>query len=95
MIAAYRYLLLTPDIFHHSWVVDMSEQNRKYITKEIGKLLSEIWRIKGCQSKNMAQITLSPKAEQHACRGPDIVAGEIETDRSREKNTKIVAFHYP
>jgi len=23
-----------------------SEQNRRYITKEIGKLLSEIWRIK-------------------------------------------------
>jgi hypothetical protein len=25
----------------------MTEQNRKYITNEIGKLLSEIWRIKG------------------------------------------------
>lgn len=25
----------------------MTEQNRKYIHKEIGKLLSEIWRIKG------------------------------------------------
>jgi hypothetical protein len=25
----------------------MTEQNRKYITKEIGRLLSEIWRIKG------------------------------------------------
>jgi hypothetical protein len=25
----------------------MTEQNRKYITKEIGKLLSDIWRIKG------------------------------------------------
>ncbi|OPY54067.1 MAG: hypothetical protein A4E49_01208 [Methanosaeta sp. PtaU1.Bin112] len=25
----------------------MTEQNRKYIQKEIGKLLSEIWRIKG------------------------------------------------
>ena len=25
----------------------MSEQNRKYIMKEVGKLLSEIWRIKG------------------------------------------------
>jgi hypothetical protein len=24
----------------------MTEQNRKYITKEIGKLLSETWRIK-------------------------------------------------
>ena len=25
----------------------MTEQNRNYVTKEIGKLLSEIWRIKG------------------------------------------------
>ncbi len=25
----------------------MTEQNRNYITKEVGKLLSEIWRIKG------------------------------------------------
>jgi|GEM_PF-2307489 len=25
----------------------MTEQNRKYITKEIGKPLSDIWRIKG------------------------------------------------
>ncbi|MDD1736266.1 MAG: hypothetical protein LUQ21_02250 [Methanothrix sp.] len=25
----------------------MTEQNRKYVKKEIGKLLSEIWRIKG------------------------------------------------
>jgi len=25
----------------------MTEQNRKYIKKEVGNLLSEIWRIKG------------------------------------------------
>jgi hypothetical protein len=25
----------------------VTDQNRKYITKEISKLLSEIWRIKG------------------------------------------------
>lgn len=25
----------------------MTEQNRKFITKEIGKLLSDIWRITG------------------------------------------------
>jgi hypothetical protein len=25
----------------------MTEQNRKYVTKEIGKLMAEIWRIKG------------------------------------------------
>ncbi len=27
--------------------ITMTEQNRRYVTKEIGKLLSEIWRIKG------------------------------------------------
>ena len=25
----------------------MTEQNRNYVKKEVGKLLSEIWRIKG------------------------------------------------
>jgi len=25
----------------------MSEQNRRYVQKEIGRLLSDIWRIKG------------------------------------------------
>jgi len=25
----------------------MTEQNRRYVMKEIGRLLSEIWRIKG------------------------------------------------
>ncbi|MGV8128102.1 MAG: hypothetical protein ACP5PV_12970 [Methanothrix sp.] len=25
----------------------MTEQNRRYVNKEIGKLMSEIWRIKG------------------------------------------------
>jgi hypothetical protein len=37
----------------------MSEQNSKYITKKVGKLLSEVWRIRGWQNKKMAQITLS------------------------------------
>jgi hypothetical protein len=27
--------------------IAMTEQNRRYVNKEIGKLLSEIWRIKG------------------------------------------------
>ena len=27
--------------------ITMTDQNRRYVTKEIGKLLSEIWRIKG------------------------------------------------
>ncbi|OPY56543.1 MAG: hypothetical protein A4E49_00219 [Methanosaeta sp. PtaU1.Bin112] len=26
---------------------NMTEQNRRYVMKEIGRLLSEIWRIKG------------------------------------------------
>jgi len=28
-------------------VLTMTEQNRRYVQKEIGKLLSDIWRIKG------------------------------------------------
>ncbi len=33
----------------------MNEQNRKYIMKEIGKLLSEIWRIKGLAEQEYGQ----------------------------------------
>jgi len=33
----------------------MTEQNRKYVTKEIGKLLSEIWRIKGLAEQEYGQ----------------------------------------
>ena len=33
----------------------MTEQNRKYIQKEIGKLLSEIWRIKGLSEQEFGQ----------------------------------------
>ncbi|MDD5700654.1 MAG: hypothetical protein PHU23_01275 [Dehalococcoidales bacterium] len=33
----------------------MNEQNRKYIQKEIGKLLSEIWRIKGLSKQEYGQ----------------------------------------
>ena len=33
----------------------MTDQNRKYITKEIGKLLSEIWRIKGLAEQEYGQ----------------------------------------
>ena len=33
----------------------MTEQNRKYIMKEIGKLLSEIWRIKGLAEQEYGQ----------------------------------------
>ncbi|MCX6668181.1 MAG: hypothetical protein NTV25_00010 [Methanothrix sp.] len=29
----------------------MTEQNRNYIKKEIGKLLSEIWRVKGLEEQ--------------------------------------------
>jgi hypothetical protein len=33
----------------------MTEQNRKYIQKEIGRLLSEIWRIKGLAEQEYGQ----------------------------------------
>jgi hypothetical protein len=56
----------------------MTEQNRKYVTKEIGKLLSEIWRIKG-----LAEPRVRPAAphhqetRQHACGCPGAATGEI------------------
>lgn len=34
----------------------MSEQNRKYITKAIDKLLSEIWRIKGLAEQEYGRM---------------------------------------
>jgi hypothetical protein len=59
----------------------MTEQNRKYVTKEIGKLLSEIWRIKGLAEQEYgpshpitkklngmhadAQALLQEKSESH------------------------------
>ena len=43
----------------------MTEQNRKYVTKEIGKLLSEIWRIKGLAEQEY--VPQHPITGQHAC----------------------------
>jgi hypothetical protein len=34
----------------------MTEQNRNYIKKEIGKLLSEIWRIKGLSEQEYGPL---------------------------------------
>ena len=56
----------------------MTEQNRKYVTKEIGKLLSEIWRIKGLAEQEYgSQHPITKKAEQYACGYTSIIAGEI------------------
>ena len=46
----------------------MTEQNRKYITKEIGKLLSDIWRIKGLAEQEYGpQHSITKKlASMHA-----------------------------
>lgn len=59
----------------------MNEQNRKYVIKEIGKLLSEIWRIKGLAEQEYgsshpitkklggmhadAQLLLQERSESH------------------------------
>ena len=43
-------------------LVEMTEQNRKYITKEIGKLLSDIWRIKGRAEQETVRNTRSPRS---------------------------------
>jgi len=40
----------------------MTEQNRKYITKEVGKLLSDIWRIKG-----LAEQEYGPQHKVNNC----------------------------
>jgi hypothetical protein len=34
----------------------MTEQNRKYVQKEIGKLLSEIWRIRALAEQEYGQL---------------------------------------
>lgn len=39
----------------------MTEQNRNYIKKEIGKLLSEIWRIKGLSEQEYGSNHLITK----------------------------------
>ena len=46
----------------------MTEQNRKYVTKEIGKLLSGIWRIKGLAEQEYGpQHSITKKlASMHA-----------------------------
>jgi hypothetical protein len=43
-------------------VILMTEQNRKYVTKEIGKLLSEIWRIKGLAEQEYGLQHPSPRS---------------------------------
>jgi len=56
----------------------MTEQNRKYVQKEIGKLLSEIWRVKG-QAEQEYGPTASHHQEtgHHACRSTGITAREL------------------
>ena len=45
----------------------MTDQNRKYITKEIGKLLSEIWWIKGLAKPGVWPAAPdNQEARQHA-----------------------------
>ena len=56
----------------------MTEQNRNYIKKEIGKLLSEIWRIKGLSEQEYgSNHPITKKANQYAQGYPSVVAGEI------------------
>jgi hypothetical protein len=42
--------------------ITMTEQNRRYVTKEIGKLLSEIWRIKGLAEQEYGPEHRSPRS---------------------------------
>jgi hypothetical protein len=50
----------------------MTEQNRKYVTKEIGKLLSEIWRIKGLAEQEYG--AQHPITKKLACMHADALA---------------------
>ena len=47
MRAARKRVKMKGGFQEHGAAITMTEQNRRYVTKEIGKLLSEIWRIKG------------------------------------------------
>ena len=60
----------------------MTEQNRKYITKEIGKLLSDIWRIKGLAEQEYGpQHPITKKlSRMHAD------AQELLQEKSRARN---------
>ena len=46
----------------------MTEQNRRYVNKEIGKLLSEVWRVKSlAEQENGPQHPITKKlAGMHA-----------------------------
>ena len=60
----------------------MTEQNSRYVTKEIGKLLSEIWRVKSLAEQEYGpQHPITKKlASMH---------GEVQAllqERSREQN---------
>jgi len=56
----------------------MTEQNLNYITKEIGKLLSEIWRIKGLAEQEYGpQHPITKKlASMHADAGTTLLQGK-------------------
>jgi hypothetical protein len=59
----------------------MTEQNRNYIRKEIGKLLSEIWRIKGLSEQEYGpQHPITKKLSRHACGCRCIATGDIWKD---------------
>jgi hypothetical protein len=62
----------------------MTEQNRKYVKKEIGKLLSGIWRIKG-----LAKPGVRPAAPNHQEAGRDAWGG---TGTAAGENRKTVSI---
>ncbi|HPT18976.1 MAG TPA: hypothetical protein PLJ25_02840 [Methanothrix sp.] len=56
----------------------MTEQNRRYVQKEIGRLLSEIWRIKG-----LAEQEYSP------CSSPPALAHGVWASDRQDYETRI------
>ena len=60
----------------------MTEQNRKYVIKEIGKLLSEIWRIKGLAEQEYGPQ--HPITKKLACMHKDVQ--ELLQEKSGARN---------
>ncbi len=60
----------------------MTEQNRNYIKKEIGKLLSDIWRIKGLSEQEFGpQHPITKKLSSMHTDAQSLLQEKFETNR--------------
>ncbi len=64
----------------------MTEQNRNYVKKEIGKLLTDIWRIKGLAETRVRCATPDyQEAESNAYGCPGTATGKIGSPQSIDR----------